>query len=96
MKITLEIPEYTGDDLKSHWENGFEISVSNTNNQLIIQANKAGLISLATQLLTLAQNEVPINHHFHYDENNSLETGSAELIIEKMQSLSPVQVPTLE
>jgi hypothetical protein len=41
------------------------------------------LISLAIHLLTLAQENVPVGSHCHFDEHNSLEHGSKELIIEK-------------
>ncbi len=67
-----------------HWESGFEIKVIESDNQLTIVANKAGLISLATQLFTLAQDDVPINTHLHLDEYNSLESGSRELVIQKI------------
>jgi len=84
MKITLDIPDYTGEGLPHSWENGFEITVRHDKNQIVIQANKAGLISLATNLLILAQDEVPIGYHFHYDEYNSLEKDSEELVITKI------------
>ncbi|WP_420330042.1 Imm32 family immunity protein [Parachlamydia acanthamoebae] len=38
---------------------------------------------MANHLLNLAQEKVPTNCHFHLDENNSLEKGSTELIIQK-------------
>ena len=46
-------------------------------------ANKAGLISLANHLLTLAQDEVEDGAHIHLDEHNSLEKDSVDFIIEK-------------
>ncbi len=48
-----------------------------------LSANKAGLTSLAIQLLTLAQDNVPAGCHIHYDKFNSLEDGSIELVIQK-------------
>ena len=45
-------------------------------------ANREGLISLANILVDLAK-EGP-GAHVHLDENNSLEDGSAELIIERV------------
>ena len=47
----------------------------------VISANRDGLLSLAEQLVTLAEEEP--GSHIHYDESNSLEDGSDELIIEK-------------
>ena len=85
MIITLEIPEYNKEEgLKIHWENNFEISVKESSSDTLMRLNKAGLISLATQLLTLAQDSVPAGCHIHYDQYNSLESGSKELVIEKI------------
>jgi len=85
MEVILNIPDYNIDQgLKYEWEDGFEIKTTILNETIIISANKAGLISLAMQLLTLAQDNVPIGHHFHYDDYNSLEQESKELIIQKL------------
>ena len=65
------------------WQDGFTIKVNVENeNQVVISANKAGLLSLATQLKDLADEDKGC--HIHYDEYNSLEEGSSELIIEKI------------
>ena len=65
------------------WQDGFIINVSVENeNQVVISANKEGLLSLATQLKDLADEDT--GSHIHYDEYNSLEEGSSELIIEKI------------
>ena len=67
MIITLEIPEYSREEgLKIHWENNFEIGVKESDTDVLMSLNKAGLISLATQLLTLAQDTVSIGRHIHY------------------------------
>ena len=85
MQITLEIPQYdSGSGFEIKWENGFEINTKVENEEIIISANKAGLVSLAKQLLSLAQENVPSGYHFHFDEYNSLEEGSFELIIKKV------------
>lgn len=64
------------------WVDGFEIKTVVENNEIIISANRAGMLSLAKQLVKLAEG-VP-GDHIHYDEYNSLEEGSAELIIERV------------
>ena len=66
------------------WEKYFAISVNALGNEVTIRANKSGLISLVRHLLTLAQDSVPKHSHIHLDEYNSLEEGSAELILEKI------------
>lgn len=82
--ITLNIPEYSPEaGFKHSWEDNFKISVENNNGQVVIKANREGLISLAKQLLTLSEENVPAGTHFHLDEYNSLEEGSVELIIER-------------
>ena len=62
-------------------KDGYRIRVKAVRNQVVISANREGLLSLQRQLAALAE-ETP-GSHIHYDEFNSLEEGSAELIIEK-------------
>ena len=66
-----------------NWIDGFEIYVDNTDGEVVISANREGLLSLADQLTALAEG-VP-GDHIHYDDDNSLEEGSAELIIERVE-----------
>ena len=63
------------------WEDGFKISIKSDGKTIILSANREGLISLARILDSLSA-ELP-GSHIHLDEYNSLEEGSAELIIEK-------------
>ena len=63
------------------WVDGYEIKVVTENGEIVISANREGLLSLAKQLTALAEG-MP-GDHIHYDEFNSLSEGSAELIIEK-------------
>ena len=67
--------------MRTDWVDGFEIRVSIDNGAAVISANKEGLLSLARQLTALAEESA--GSHIHYDEHNSLEEGSTELIIEK-------------
>lgn len=64
------------------WVDGFKLSVKVEDETVVISGNKEGLLSLANHLATLADEEG--NDHFHLDEHNSLEEGSAELIVEKV------------
>ena len=65
------------------WKDGFEISVRVEGGAAVLSANREGLLSLAAQLAALAD-EAP-GSHIHYDEYNSLEDGSAELIVERVK-----------
>ena len=69
--------------MKVDWVEGFTIKTEATDGEFIISANKEGLMSLAKQLTALAEG-VP-GDHIHYDEYNSLEDGSAALIIERTE-----------
>lgn len=85
MEITIEIPKYDPDKgITYKWTDGFEIQVVIDRGKILIIANKEGLISLSNHLLNLAQDEIPSDYHMHFDEYNSLEDGSNELIIQKM------------
>ena len=68
---------------KYEWCKDFQIKTSFERNVFVIKANKEGLISLAKQLLQLAQDDVPNGYHLHYDEFNSLENDSPDFVIEK-------------
>ena len=68
--------------MKTEWVNGFVIRVAAENDEIVISANREGLLSLAIQLRMLADG-MP-GDHIHYDEDNSLEEGSTEMIIERI------------
>ena len=85
MHVKIEIPDYDPViGFKYKWEDCFKIETIVKNNEIIIKANKEGLVSLARHLLNLAQDAVPKDVHLHLDENNSLEDGSTDLVIVKV------------
>ena len=65
------------------WLDGCTIKVGVKDNEVTLSANRAGLLSLANHLMTLSQE--PAGSHIHYDSFNSLEDGSAELVIESVE-----------
>ena len=65
------------------WQDDFRIKVSVDKDTAVVSADRGGLLSLAAQLAALAE-ETP-GSHIHYDSGNSLEEGSAGLIIEKTE-----------
>ena len=64
------------------WVDGFEIRAAVKDNSIVISANREGLLSLAKHLTALADGAP--GDHIHYDEHNSLEDGSVEMIIERV------------
>lgn len=65
------------------WVDGFEIKAVAENGEIVISANREGMLSLAKHLTELANGTS--GDHIHYDQHNALEEGSAELIIERIQ-----------
>ena len=65
--------------MEIEWVDGFDIRVKVDHDTVVISANKEGMLSLAKQLTALA--EAAPGQHIHYDEYNSLEDGSAEMIV---------------
>ena len=68
--------------MEIEWAEGFEIRAVTEKGEIVISANREGLLSLAKQLTALAEG-VP-GDHIHYDVYNSLEEGSADMIIERI------------
>ena len=68
--------------MKIEWVEGFEIMAAAENGKIVISANREGLLSLAKHLTALADSAP--GEHIHYDEYNSLESGSAEIIVERV------------
>ncbi len=66
--------------MEIRWSEGACIRAEMYGETVTLSANREGLLSLADQLTALAE-ELP-GSHIHYDEYNSLEEGSCELIIE--------------
>ncbi len=71
--------------MKITWVEGAEVAVRLEKGAVTVSANREGLLSLAGQLAALAE-AVP-GSHIHYDQYNSLEDGSAEMIIEKVEKI---------
>lgn len=84
MDQVIEVPDYQpGRGVRFVWEEGFEISVEVYSTEVSIKANRAGLISLARHLLTLAQEEVQGGAHVHLTANQEIES-DVDLILERM------------
>ena len=83
--VTIRIKKHNpANGLQLDWEKDFYIKITEDDGSMLLQANASGLRSLAKHFLSLANSEVPLHSHVHLDESNSLENGSAELIIEKI------------
>ena len=87
MIINMNIHEYKGQGITLEWEDDYKIYAKlNVDRKYVnIAANRPGLISLARHLLTLAQDGIPNGYDLHLDDGNSLEKGSCELILERIE-----------
>ncbi len=84
MDITISVHEYVASQgIRLSWQPGSRIEMHSLAGEVVIKANRAGLISLANHLLTLAQENVPAGNHLHFDDSNALEQGSCSLIVER-------------
>jgi hypothetical protein len=84
MEIMVTINEFNeSEGMHFNWEYGHSVRIRSVDERVIIEANEAGLVSLANHLLTLAQKRVPSGYDFHLDGSNGLEEGSCEIVFEK-------------
>ena len=86
MIIQIEVPDYEKHGLTIIWEDDAILTTKfdNEDNLITISANEGGLISLARHMLSLAQPNVPIGHHVHYENVNPSESNSYEMVLEKI------------
>ena len=68
--------------MEIHWKDGFKIKVEIQGDGAVLSANREGLLSLAGIMASLA--DECAGDHIHLDEYNSLENGSDEIIIVKI------------
>jgi hypothetical protein len=84
IEVKISIPAYKKESgIRYKWAPNFNIMTRIEDGAIVVKANKEGLISLANHLLNLAQDEMPSGCHMHFDQHNSLNDGSVELIVEK-------------
>ncbi|MFI8385814.1 hypothetical protein [Streptomyces sp. NPDC085540] len=65
------------------WEADARIEVRSLGREVVIEANAAGLRTLAAHLLVLAGDGVPEGSHLHLEDGNGLEEGSVGLVLER-------------
>ncbi len=69
--------------MELNWHEGSKISVRVEDGTVVLSANREGLLSLAGHLTALA--EATPGSHIHFDEFNSLEENSVELIAARVE-----------
>jgi hypothetical protein len=82
--LSLDVPDYNPEGgIGAEWDEGFQIALRIEDGEVYLQANNAGLRSLARLLLGLTVDGVQDWHHWHLEDWNSLEEGSAPLTVMK-------------
>ncbi len=87
MKITIDIPDYVkGEGIDVIWKDGSVLKITpGTDKTLIVSGNECALRSIGEQLIYLAQSQVEVGSHIHYDEffcENAI--SGVEIIVEKI------------
>ncbi|MBT2443326.1 hypothetical protein J7E93_25170 [Streptomyces sp. ISL-36] len=72
-----------GASLVFEWDEDARIEVRALGREVVIEANAAGLGTLAGQLLALAGDGVPDGAHLHLENGNGVEEGSVDLVLER-------------
>lgn len=72
-----------GTGLQFGWDADARIEVRSLGTEVVIEANAAGLRTLAGHLLVLAGDGVPDGAHLHLEDGNGLEDGSVGLVLER-------------
>ncbi len=72
-----------GTGLRFSWDADARIEVRNLGAEVVIEANAAGLRTLAGHLLVLAGEGVADGAHLHLEDGNGLEGGSVGLVLER-------------
>ncbi|MBR0490515.1 MAG: hypothetical protein IJJ82_00515 [Clostridia bacterium] len=86
MEVILNINKYNSHSgIRLNWEENYKIEVSDNHGEIVISANKEGLLSLANHLVNLAQYDIPVGSHIHLDQYNSLEKGLNDVIFQKTE-----------
>lgn len=78
-----------GAALRFSWDDDARIEVRNLGGEVVIEANAAGLRTLAGHLLVLAGEGVPDGAHLHLEDSNGLEDGSVGLVLERSDGEGP-------
>lgn len=65
------------------WDADARIEVRDLGGEVVVEANAAGLRTLAGHLLVLAGDGVPDGAHLHLEDGNGLEDGSVGLVLER-------------
>ena len=83
MQKLIDLGSYSSAGLSIVWVPDSKLAVEVRGSEILIHGNSAGLLSLAQHLATLAEPDVPSGVHLQLDEHNSLEPGSADLVLER-------------
>jgi hypothetical protein len=79
----VHVPDYhPGAGLRFSWDDDFEIAMSVSSTEVSIKANRAGLVTLARHLLTLAQDGVHEGAHLYMTADQEIDA-NVDLILER-------------
>ena len=83
-EVRIQVPSYSSERGTPHeFDEGARARARVDGTTTVIEANAAGLRSLARLLLTLAASDVPDGTHVHLDDFTGLLPGTTEVVIER-------------
>lgn len=85
MELKINIPDYDGDAMDVVWQDNSYYSTEVFDDEILIKANSAGLISIAKQMLYMAYNDLLKGRHVYYDQFFTKMNNKYSLIIEKTE-----------
>lgn len=89
MIVEVDVEPYTPErGLSLAYDDGFKIAVEVKKGEVVVAANRAGLLTLARALLTLAQAGVPPGQYLDFDKWSGLEAGSPRIYFIKSVQLT--------
>ncbi len=84
MQIDVDVGSYSKKHgLQLTWMAGYSLTVVLASGEVVIRGNEAGLRSLASHCLTLADAAVPAGVHAHLEPHHELDDDSAPLVLDK-------------
>ena len=86
MEVKVNVPDNPAEGIVATLAEDYRIQIVFEDGEVGIWADKEGLLSLARQLLFLAQEAVPSGRHIHFGPDSGLDENSLACLIGKLDS----------
>lgn len=83
MKIEIDLPDYDGIGVDVIWEENADYTLDVFDDEVVLKANREGLLSLGKEMIYFAENNLQEGSHIHYDSFFTGKDRDYALILEK-------------